>query len=122
MRKFFFLCTVFNVLLDIHGVLEGESVVGESIWGIPNLWRDEKFFAVPDSTKLAYDFSLWPIITTNPTAKRTTKDRKDLVCKALGSGDGDLRIYVGKLPPSWTIRKKVCHDMLSSRISCVSHS
>lgn len=94
------------IFKDIHGVLEGESVVGGSIWGIPNLWRDEKFFAIPNSTKHAYDFSLWPIVTTNPTAKRTTQDRKGLVCKALGSGDGDLHIYVGKLPPSWTTQKK----------------
>lgn len=99
----------FNISLDIHGALEGESVVAESIRGIPNLWRSEKFFVVPDSSTSAYDFSLWPIVTVNPTAKRTSQDRIDLIRCALGSGDSDLHIYAGQLPPSWTTRTMVRH-------------
>jgi len=106
----------FNISPDIHGTLEGESVVAGSIRGIPNLWHTEKFFVVPNPSTSAYDFSLWPIVTANPTANRTSQDRIDLVRNALGSGDNDLHIYAGQLPPSWTIRKIVRHDKSSPRM------
>jgi hypothetical protein len=111
----------FNISLDVHGVLEGESVVGESR-GIRNLWRSEKFFVVPDSSILAYDFSLWPIITTNTTAKRTVKDRIDLVRRTLGSSYYELHIYSGQLPPSWALRENVRHDESRSRMLHVAHA
>lgn len=102
--------------LDVHGVLEGDSVIGESILDVPNLWRSEKFFVIPDSNTLAYDLRLHPIITTTPTAKRTSKDRRDLLRGALDSSYNDLYIYVGQLPPLWIPRKKVRHDESSRRI------
>src|SRR6267142_3494849 len=110
----------FDIALDVHGVLEGESVVGKSR-GIRNLWRSEKFFVIPDSSVLAYDFSLWPIITTNTTAKRTVKDRIGLVRRALSSGYYELHIYAGQLPPSWTLRENVRHHESRSRILHVAH-
>jgi hypothetical protein len=112
----FFLYVVFTISLDVHGVLEGESVVGESILDVPNLWRSEKFFVIPDSNTLAYDLRLHPIITTTPTAKRTSRDRRDLLRGALDSSYNDLYIYVGQLPPLWIPRKKVRHDESSRRI------
>ena len=112
----------FNISLDIHGTLEGESMVAESIRGIPNMWRCEKFFVVPDSSTSAYDFSLWPIVTANPTAKRTSQDRIDLIRSALGSGDNDLHIYAGQLPPSWTTRELVRHDKSSPRMLHIDHA
>jgi len=85
--------SAFNISLDIHGALKGDSVVAESIRGIPNLWRSEKFFVVADSsTSSAYGFNLWPIVTANPTAKRMSQDRIGLIRNALGSGGNDLHI------------------------------
>ena len=112
----------FNIYLDIHGALEGESVVAGSAKRIPNLWRTEKFFVVPNSSTSAYDFSLWPIVTANPTANRTSQDRIDLIRSALGSGDTDLHIYVGQLPPSWTTRKMVRQDKFSPKMLHIDHA
>jgi hypothetical protein len=106
-KSLFFLYVVFTISLDVHGVLEGESVVGESILDVPNLWRSEKFFVIPDSNTLAYDLRLHPIITTTPTAKSTSGDRRDLLRGALGSSYNDLYIYVGQLPPLWTFRENL---------------
>ena len=97
------------ISLDVHGVLEGESVVGESILSIRNLWSSEKFFAIPDSRILAYNSSLFPIITVDTTAKRTIRDRIDLFRRALSSSYYELHIYVGQLPPSWVLRETVRH-------------
>ena len=116
-----FLYVAFNISLDIHGVLQGESVVGESIRGIPNVWRSEKLFVIPDPSTLAYDLRLWPIITDNPSAKRTSKDRKDLIRRALGYGDNDVHIYARQLPPLWTARKRVRHDESNPRILRIAH-
>ena len=112
----------FNISLDIHGTLEGESVVAESIRGIPNLWHSEKFFVIPDPSTSAYDVSLLPIVTANPTAKRTSQDRIDLIRSALGSGDKDLHIYAGQLPPLWTTRKIVRCIKSSLRMLHVDHA
>ena len=112
----FLLYAIFTISLDVHGVLEGDSVVGESILDVPNLWRNEKFFVIPDSNTLAYDLRLHPIITTTPTAKRTSRDRRDLLRGALDSSYNDLYIYVGQLPPLWIPRKKVRHDGSSPTI------
>jgi len=112
----------FNISLDIHGALEGDSVVAESIRGIPNLWRTEKFFVVPNSSTSAYDFSLWPIVTANPTANRTSQGPIDLIRSALCSGDNDLHIYAGKLPPLWTTREMVRHDKFSPRMLRINHA
>jgi len=110
----------FNTSLDIHGALEGELVVARSIRSIPNLWRIEKFFVVPNSSTSAYDFSLWPIVTANPTASRTSQDRIDLIRSALGSSDNDLHIYAGQLPPLWTTRTMVCRKS-SPRMLHIDH-
>ena len=112
----------FNIYLDIHGALEGESVVAGSVKGIPNLWRTEKFFVVPNSSISAYGPSLWPIITANPTANRKSQDRIDLIRSALGSADNDLHIYAGQLPPSWTTRKMVRHDRFSPKMLHIDHA
>src|SRR6266850_2408532 len=111
----------FNISLDVHGVIEGESVIGESR-GIRNLWRSKKFFVIPGSSILAYDFSLWPIITSNTTAKRTVKDRIDLVRRTLSSSYYELHIYAGQLPPSRTLRENVRQDESRSRILHVTHT
>ena len=91
----------FNVSLDIHGALEGESVVAESMRGILNLWPCEAF-VVSDSSTSVPDFSLRPIVTSNPTAKHTFKQQKKLIRGALSSVDNDLHIYVGQSFPLWT--------------------
>ena len=114
--------SAFNISLDIHGTLEGESMVAQSIRGIPNLWHSEKFFVVPDSSTSAYDFSLFPIVTANPTAKRSSQDRIDLIRSALGSGDEDLHIYAGKLPPLWTTRKIVRYNKSGLRMLHIDHT
>jgi hypothetical protein len=108
----FLVYIVFTISLDVHGVLEGESVVAESILDVPNLWRNEKFFVIPDSNTLPYDLRLHPIITSNPTAKRTSRDRRDLLRGTLSStSSNDLYVYAGQLPPLWTPRKKVRSDV-----------
>ena len=112
----------FNISLDIHGTLEGESVVAESIRGIPNLWHSEKFFVVLDPSTCAYDPSLLPIVTANATAKRTSQDRIDLIRSALGPGDKDLHIYAGQLPPLWTTRKIVRYNKSGLRMLHVDHA
>jgi hypothetical protein len=113
----FLVYVVFTISLDVHGVLEGESIVAESILDVPNLWRNEKFFVIPDSNTLAYDLRLHPIITSNPTAKRTSRDRRDLLRGTLSStSSNDLYVYAGQLPPLWTPRKKVRSDVSSTKV------
>ena len=50
---------------DIHGVLEGESVVGQSIGGMPVLWHCEEPIVLPDpSTLRLARYTYIPSITT----------------------------------------------------------
>ena len=66
-----------------------------------------------DTNTPAGDLSLSPITQANSTAKHTSKDQKMLIRRALSSGDNDLHIYVGQLPPLRTTqiryRRKVRH-------------
>ena len=93
-------------------MLEGESVVGESLQGIPDLWHSEKLFVMADPDTPLDDLSLSPISRTNPTANQVFKDQKRLIRRALSSGHGNLHIHVGQLPPLRTTRiwhrRKVC--------------
>ena len=91
----------FNISLDIHGALERELVVAESIKSISNLWHSKKFFEDPDSNTSAYDFSSLPIVTDNPTTKRTSQDRIYLIRSTMGSGDKDFHVYAGQLLPRY---------------------
>ena len=112
----------FDIPLDIHGALEGESVVAGSIKGFPNFERSEELFVVPNSTTYAYNSNLWPIVTANLTPQRTSQDRIDLIQSALGPGDNDVHIYVGRLPPMWTTRTEVSHDEPDPRILHITHA
>ena len=117
-------CCAFNIFLDIYGALEGESVVAESIRGVPNLWRSENFFVVPDSSTSVYDFNLWPIVTANPTAKSTSQDRMDLIRSVLGSGDNDLHIYAGQSSLLWTSQFRCGREVrrYTRRILHIAHA
>ena len=115
-------CGALNISLDIHGALEGGSVVAESIKGISTLWHSEKFFVVPHSSTSAYDFSSLPIVTANPTTKRTSQDRICLIRNTLGSGDKDFHIYAGQLLPLWSTRKMVRYDKSGLRMPHIDHA
>jgi len=112
----------FNISLDIHGALEGESVFAESIKCLAGFQRDEELLVVPDSIALAYDIRLWPIVTTNVTPKRTSQGLIELIRSALGPGDNDVRIYVGRLPQMWAARTEVSHNEPDPRILHIAHA
>jgi len=112
---------VFNISPDIHGVLEGESMVGTSIRGILNLWYNEGITGTSDR---ASHKSLWPILPVNYTGIRTAENRqwRDTICKALSSGNSDLHIYAKQVPRSDTTQISVRRDDSYSRIPQFAHS
>ena len=69
------------------------------------MWHSEKLFVMADTSTPstpADDLSLSPITQANFTAKHTSEDQKKLIRRALSSGDNNLHIYVGQLPPLHT--------------------
>ena len=90
----------FDVSSDIHGTLEGEAMVGESIRDTPNLGHYKKPFPTEFS---ASDLPIYrrdfPGIMINDRTEWTREDWRDLIRRKLGSDDEDLYIYARREAP-----------------------
>jgi len=98
--------------LDSCGVLEGESLVWQSILGTPNLWHHQKFIVIPDSNARACYHKLLELphaTTAFPATEWRYQDLKELIVRAQGSGDfdSDVHIWVGQLPSLWSTGESV---------------
>ena len=98
----------FDMSLDVHGVLEGESVVEESIRGMLISWHSEGPFEFPGSIPLAraHHHHLPPIMVTSHFKY---EDWRDLIRRKLSIGDNNFNIYSGRSPRLST-RKQVRYD------------
>ena len=93
-------------------MLEGESVIGESVIrssrGKPCLWYGEDPVVLPSSSARAHKGLLRPLLK-----ERTFEDWKDLIRRKMGSGDGNLHIYVSQPPPPWSTQNLVRRNEFS---------
>jgi hypothetical protein len=90
----------FDVSSDIHGTLEGETIVGESIRDTPNLGHYKEPFPMefPASDLPIYRRG-FPGIMINPTTEWTREDWRDLIRRRLGPDNEDLYIYARREAP-----------------------
>jgi len=99
----------FDVSSDIHGTLEGEAMVGESIRDTPNLGHYKKPFPseLPASDLPIYRRGFPPGIMINNATEWTREDWRDLIHRKSGSDDEDLYIYARQEAPVPT-QEMVC--------------
>lgn len=93
----FFTQLAFDMSQDVHGVLEGESVIEESIRGMPISWHGEGPFVFPGSIPLtrAHHHDLPPIVVTD---RCKCEDWRDLIRRKLSIGDNNFHIYSERSP------------------------
>jgi len=89
------------IFKDIHGTLEGETMIGESIRDTPNLGHYKKPFPTefPASDLPIYRRGFPPGIMINHTIEWTREDWRDLIRKRLGPDDEGLYIYARREAP-----------------------
>jgi hypothetical protein len=111
-----FICSASDMSSDIHGVLEGESVVEESIKGMPVLWHGEGPFGCRSSCTVtrALHNHLPPIIVTSHWR---WEDWRDIMRRKLNIGDNNFQIDPGQLPLS-SVPELVRFYELFSNMSC----
>jgi hypothetical protein len=109
----FFTCPASDMSSDIHGVLEGESVVEESIKGMPVLWHGEGPFGFPGSCTVtrALHNHLPPIMVTSHWR---WEDWRDIMRRKLNVGDNNFQIYPGQLSLLSIPKSVRCDDLFSS--------
>lgn len=98
---------------DIHGVLEGESVVEQRIRGMPVLWDCEGPIVFPDTSTQAH-YTHLPSITT--TIDQKCEDWRDFIRGRLSARDYNFRI-VSEQSPLLSTRESVRCNEACLRVS-----
>jgi hypothetical protein len=99
-----FLALPSDILLDVNGKLEGESIVGKAIQKTPNLWCfEEPSLSNASWSSFSNQSSPSPTTSASPTASPTgslIEDWREPILRMLRSQDVNIKIRISDKPPT----------------------